>query len=110
MINPSFYIELKPRILLLAFESDTEAENLIKAEGLQGNRVIFRGSLAELLDKSIDFVFEISKDVYKDYYYNSWGFSVPAKSIQSAIWEIEDNSNKHNCFNYFIVIKEVSRS
>jgi hypothetical protein len=101
-------IKLKPEIFLLAFEDAFFAGITIASENICTEEILFRGDILDMMKASEPFAMKIQENKYFDYYYNSWGFPSAHRSLQSAIWKIEDVCKTPNIFNYFIIIKRES--
>lgn len=94
--------------ILLAFEDAfCAAKSLLDNKETKEDHIVFRGDLLSLFEKAETFAIEVENQMYKDYYYNSLGFPVASRSIQSAIWVIEDKCGTPNKFNYFIILKMI---
>ena len=104
-MNSSF--DLGNDFLLLAFENAFfGAKYLFGEKEINDEEILFNGDLLNLLEAAERFAVKMDNGEYKDYYYNSEGFPVAARSIQSAIWVIEDERGTPNKFNYFIILKK----
>jgi hypothetical protein len=101
-------IKLQTDIHLLAFEDAFFAGITIASEKISTEEILFRGDILDLMKSSEPFALKIQENKYFDYYYNSWGFPSAHRSLQSAVWKIEDACNTPGIFNYFIIIQRKS--
>ncbi|HYG39673.1 MAG TPA: hypothetical protein VD908_13690 [Cytophagales bacterium] len=100
-------IELAPGIFLHAFQNSSDAKSQLDEETKDDSEIVFKGELSLLMELASRYVMSIGSGRYKDYFYNSTGFSAPTMSLQSAIWATESILNPQNPLSYFIILKKI---
>lgn len=100
-------IELAPGIILLAFQNSTEAKSNLNEEILNESEILFKGDISLIMELASRYVLGVEEGKYKDYFYQSSGFSSPTMSLQTAIWATEKNAAQQTSLSYFIILKKI---
>jgi hypothetical protein len=104
-MNLPYSIKLDHELYLLAFADAYNADSIIMSESFTIDEILYRGNFNELMSFAEKFAPRTLDNNYADYYYYSQSLSTAHRSLQSAIWKIEDTCRTPNIFNYFLIIK-----